>query len=238
MTQPEKELELRECSRTRDGGIQLLDGRLFFQLLAFSGSRGSAPLRVALERSGAAAVLYEDLTDPAGVAVVTVTQRPESLIEELRPLWHEGPFGELIPRPELTMIGRTYALGFEEDLEEALLVRPRRRVLDPANRWAIWYPLRRSPRFEQLGAEEQHRIMAEHGGVARAFGAAGVVADVRLACHGLDRHDNDFVIGLLGPELAPLSKLVQAMRRTRQTAEFLDRLGPFFVGRAVWQSQG
>jgi hypothetical protein len=27
------------------------------------------------------------------------------------------------------------------------------------------------------------------------------------------------------------------MRHTQQTALYLDRLGPFFVGRAVWQAQ-
>jgi hypothetical protein len=26
------------------------------------------------------------------------------------------------------------------------------------------------------------------------------------------------------------------MRKTQQTALYLDRLGPFFVGRALWQS--
>jgi hypothetical protein len=26
------------------------------------------------------------------------------------------------------------------------------------------------------------------------------------------------------------------MRKTQQTALYLERLGPFFVGRAVWQS--
>jgi hypothetical protein len=29
---------------------------------------------------------------------------------------------------------------------------------------------------------------------------------------------------------------VQTMRRTQQTALYLDHLGPFFVGRAVWQT--
>jgi chlorite dismutase len=227
-------LDLGELSRTRDGQPLRLDRRLFFQLLVFGGARGSAPLRAALERCGTCAVLYEDLHDPGGVGVLTLSERPEALVE-LRALYHET-FADLTPRPELGMIGRTYALGFEADLEEALLERPRRRVLDPANRWAIWYPLRRSPAFEQLDAAEQHEIMAEHGMLARSFGQAGVVADVRLSCHGLDRNDNDFVIGLVGAELAPLSKLVQAMRKTRQTAHYLDSLGPFFVGRAVWQS--
>ena len=57
--------------------------------------------------------------------------------------------------------------------------------------------------------------------------------DIRLACHGLDRSDNDFVVGLVGRELFPLSAVVQAMRKTQQTALYLDRLGPFFVGRKV-----
>ena len=66
-----------------------------------------------------------------------------------------------------------------------------------------------------------------------AFGSADLAHDVRLACHGLDRDDNDFVIGLIGKELFPLSAVVQAMRRTQQTSLYLDRLGPFFVGRKV-----
>jgi hypothetical protein len=31
---------------------------------------------------------------------------------------------------------------------------------------------------------------------------------------------------------------VQAMRQTRQTAEFMDKMGPFFVGRAVFRNAG
>ena len=37
-------------------------------------------------------------------------------------------------------------------------------------------------------------------------------------------------------ELFPLSAIVQTMRKTQQTSLYLERLGPFFVGRAVWQS--
>jgi chlorite dismutase len=32
--------------------------------------------------------------------------------------------------------------------------------------------------------------------------------------------------------------VVQSMRQTRQTAEFMDKMGPFFVGRAVLRSAG
>jgi chlorite dismutase len=100
----------------------------------------------------------------------------------------------------------------------------------------MWYPLRRNGRFAQLSAEEQRTILAEHGEVGMRFGAADYAHDVRLACHGLDQDDNDFVIGLIGKELYPLSALVQVMRKTQQTSLYLDRLGPFFIGRAVWQT--
>ena len=101
----------------------------------------------------------------------------------------------------------------------------------------MWYPLRRSGAFARLPADQQRTILAEHGAIGKSFGAADYAHDVRLACHGLDRDDNDFVIGLIGRELFPLSAVVQSMRKTQQTALYLDRLGPFFVGRARWRSE-
>jgi chlorite dismutase len=133
------------------------------------------------------------------------------------------------------MFGRTYGSGHEADLEHVLLQRPIERALDPKNQWAIWYPLRRSGAFAQLSAGEQGSILKEHGTIGRSYGDAGLVDDIRLACPGLDPEDNDFVLGLLGPELHPLSKVVGAMRGTRQTAEFITKLGPFFVGRKAYQ---
>ena len=66
-------------------------------------------------------------------------------------------------------------------------------------------------------------------------GSADLAHDIRLACHGLDTHDNDFVVGLIGKELFPLSAVVQTMRKTQQTSLYLERLGPFFIGRALWR---
>ena len=48
-----------------------------------------------------------------------------------------------------------------------------------------------------------------------------------------DVDDNDFVIGLMGAELYPLSRIVQDMRKTQQTALYIESLGPFFVGKKV-----
>jgi chlorite dismutase len=75
--------------------------------------------------------------------------------------------------------------------------------------------------------------LKEHGTIGRAYGAQDLAHDIRLACFGLDAHDNDFVIGLVGKELQPLSHVVQAMRKTRQTAEFMAQMGPFFIGHAA-----
>jgi chlorite dismutase len=135
------------------------------------------------------------------------------------------------------MLGRTYTLGYEPDLDETLIHRPIRRVCDPALPWVIWYPLRRAGTFEQLSAQEQNTILMEHGGIGRAFGRANLGYDIRLACHGLDKNDNDFVVGLLGPQLHPLSAIVQRMRKTKQTSLHLDRLGPFFIGKVIWQTK-
>jgi chlorite dismutase len=223
------------AERGREGA---LDRRLFMQLLAFGDAPETEVLADALAGAGLGGVLYEDVNDPRGVALLTLAEDPEHFLTVLRGFLRTPPFSELAPKPELTMLGRTYAIGHEPDLEEALIERPLQRLTDPKLPWAIWYPLRRSGSFEQLSRSEQNTILMEHGGVGRSFGEAGLAYDIRLACHGLDRADNDFVVGLLGPELHPLSAIVQRMRKTKQTSLHLERLGPFFVGRAAWASRG
>ncbi len=229
-------VDVAEHGRSAEGETTSLDRRLFMQLHAYGGSHDTAALTAALASAGVAGVLYEDVNDPTGVALLTLSESPEAFVSEYRSFLQSSPFAELEPKPDFTMLGRTYAIGYEQDLEETLVERPRRRVLDPALPWAIWYPLRRAGSFEQLSRREQDTVLMEHGGIGMAFGRAGLGYDIRLACHGLDRDDNDFVIGLLGPELHPLSIIVQRMRKTKQTSLHLERLGPFFVGRVAYQS--
>ena len=228
--------DLSERGGVKNGQPQRSNDRLFMQLLAFGGCADARPLAAALAGAGVTAVLYEDINDPRGVALLTLDQEPAMFLDRVRPLLSREPFVSLTQKPEYTMLGRTYAIGYEPDLRETLLDRPRRTVLNPEWRWGVWYPLRRSGRFAQLPAEEQRVILAEHGTIGMSFGAGDYAHDIRLACHGLDKDDNDFVIGLIGKELFPLSALVQTMRKTQQTSLYLERLGPFFVGRAVWQS--
>jgi chlorite dismutase len=228
--------DLTEKGGLKGGEPQRSHERLFMQFLAFGGCADAHEIARHLERCPLPSVVYEDVNDPRGVAMLTLAREPLAFVDEVRPLLNTGPCAKLVLRPEFTMLGRTYSLGYEPDLHETLIERPTRTVLNPAWKWAIWYPLRRNGRFEQLPSDEQRAILAEHGAIGMTFGAADYVHDIRLACHGLDREDNDFVIGLIGKDLFPLSAIVQAMRKTQQTALYLDRLGPFFVGRAVWQS--
>jgi hypothetical protein len=228
--------DLSEKGGMKGGQPQRADTRLFMQLMAFGGCTDSAPLVRELAQANLEGVLYEDLNDPRGVALLTFSESPAVFVDRIRPLLNQPPFSALAQKPEYTMVGRTYSLGYEPELLDVLLHRPRRTVLNQAWPWALWYPLRRSGRFAQVAPEEQRVILAEHGAIGMSFGAGDFAHDIRLACHGLDKQDNDFIVGLVGKDLYPLSAIVQTMRKTQQTSLYLERLGPFFVGRAVWQS--
>lgn len=206
------------------------------QFMALGGATNPGALADALDRAKIAGVLYEDVNDPRGVGVLTFNEDPDYFLDRVRPVLNGPEFAALVQKPEYTMLGRTYAIGYEPDLAEVLRHRPRRTVLNPAWKWGVFYPLRRSGTFAQLPADQQRVILSEHGTIGMSFGVGDYAHDIRLACHGLDKDDNDFVIGLIGKELFPLSALVQTMRKTQQTSLYLERLGPFFVGRALWQS--
>jgi hypothetical protein len=218
------------------GASQHSERRLFMQLQAFGGCLDTKPMVRALEGAGLDAVLYQDVNDPRGVGILGMYEDPAFFAGPFREVLNTGAFGDLLLKPELTMFGRTYASGFETELEDWLLQRPRRTALNPLWPWGIWYPLRRNGAFARLTPQEQGAVIREHSVLGRAYGEADLAHDVRLACHGLDVHDNDFVIGLCGRELHPLSHLIQAMRKTAQTSQYLQTLGPFFVGHAIWQS--
>ena len=228
--------DISEKGGLKGGQQQRSDERLFMQLFAFTNCTDVAGVTRQLAAARFESVLYQDRNDPRGIGLLTLSRDPNTFIDEVRPVVNTGVLAGLTFRPDLTMFGRTYSLGYEPDLREVLIDRPRRTVLNPNWNWAVWYPLRRSGRFAQLPADEQRVILAEHGTIGMSFGAGDYAHDIRLACHGLDKEDNDFVVGLIGKDLYPLSAIVQTMRKTQQTSLYLERLGPFFVGRTVWQA--
>lgn len=246
---PAKRHELPEID-TREHGAkigdteQALDRRLFMQLLAFHAPAGTdtqsfvSELGSALTNGKVPSVIYADVNDPRGLALLTWSEEPAHFVESVRPIFSRDPLMHLTLRPELTMIGRTYGTGYEQNLGYWLLEKPIENVLHEGWDWAVWYPLRRIGSFERLPEDEKRRILGEHGTIGRSYGAQDLAHDVRLACHGLDANDNEFVIGLIGKDLHPLSHVVQSMRKTRQTAEFISKMGPFFVGRAIWRHAG
>lgn len=225
--------DLRERGAPVGGSVQALDRRLFLTLHAFTGVADASVLAPALQDSGLEGVVYSNLADPRGAAVLLLDEDPDVLAVEGRRLLADDPFAALERVPGMAMLGRTYGSGREADLEDWLLHAPRRRLASAGARWAVWYPLRRTGEFYRLPEERRGRILGEHGRVGRIFAEAAYAQDIRLECFGLDEADNEFVIGLLGPRLDALSRLVRAMRGTEQTARYMDGIGPFFVGRTV-----
>lgn len=233
---PRSTPDLRERGVGRDGAPSFSDRRLFVQLQVFTGCADPGPLAETLKASGLESALYLDVNDPRGVGVLALSEDPSVFPGALRRLLLSPTFAALTHRPEFSMFGRTYAIGREPNLEFALLEKPRLAALNPEWPWAMWYPLRRKAEFNILAPEEQGKILYEHAQIGISYGRADLVHDIRLACHGLDVNDNDFVIGLVGRELHPLSHIVQEMRKTQQTGKYMKSLGPFFVGRVAWQS--
>lgn len=229
--------DIREFGAPKDGVPQASEKRLFFQLMVFSGCKSPETVAERLRQHGCESVVYSDLNHPQGIGLLFLSENPDYFLKEIRPLFTADPFASLCLRPEFTMFGRTYASGHESNLEDWLLEKPRRNVFHPEWPWAVWYPLRRKKEFALLSRQEQGKILGEHALLGRQYGEAGFAADVRLACHGLDANDNEFVIGLVGKELFPLSRLVQEMRKTQQTAHYIESMGPFFVGRVFWKSR-
>jgi chlorite dismutase len=236
-------IDILEHGAPREGQPQHSERRLFIQLIALECPRSPGPgvvgetLFDAMTKLALPGVVYADVHHPWGLGVVVMSENADDLVIKVRSAfgWPALPEG-LRLRSEYAMLGRTYSSGFEPELEDWLLHRPRRTLLDPHNQFGVWYPLRRKGGFERLEPSEKGSILREHGGIGRAYGEQDLAHDIRLACHGLDPNDNDFVIGLLGRELYPLSHVVQAMRRTRQTAEHMEQMGPFFVGRVLYRT--
>jgi chlorite dismutase len=226
-----------------DGERVAMNRRLFMQLLVYQCPEDMpvgeviGQLGDALKQAGVSATIYENANDPQGLAVLSWSEDPTVFVDGVRPVLSSGHFRRLRLLPECTMLGRTYSIGYEKDLVERLITAPSTRAAKKGH-WAVWYPLRRKGAFARLSRDEQMGMLREHGAIGRAYGEQGLAQDIRLMCMGLDQADNDFVIALIGDELHPLSHCVQSMRKTRQTAEFIEKMGPFFVGRAAWTPEG
>ena len=116
-------VDLSEKGRTAEGEAMSLDRRLFMQFLAFGGVTDAPALIAALDDAGFGGVLYEDVSDARGVGLVTFSEEPAFFVDTLRPFLLSAPFVDLDAKPEFTMTGRTYSIGYEPNLEDVLLKR-------------------------------------------------------------------------------------------------------------------
>ncbi len=233
------EIDVNEYGGKREGVRQAMNRRLFMQLLVFDVPPvplAAAPDEVArktaelLAERKISGVVYADTMNPRGLGLLTWGEDPAHFVRSVRPLFSTDVLARVEMRPAFGMIGRTYSTGHEPDLEFVLLRRPIGNVLDAHYDWHVWYPLRRTGEFARIEPIEQSHILREHAALGMAYGQAALAHDIRLACHGLDAEDNEFVLGLVSHDLHPLSHLVQAMRKTRQTSTYIEKMGPFFVG--------
>lgn len=225
-----------EHGKTPEGGDLTSDRRLYMRLLAFTGCRDPAPLIDEIRQTGWDAVVYQDVSDPWGLGLLLMHTDPGFFVDAVDPMLRHSGWADLGPRPEMTLFARAYSIGYEGDLDHTLVQRPRGRALNPDWPWVVWYPLRRTGEFAKLPKREKMKILGEHGTIGRAWGEAGFAHDIRLSCFGMDRADNDFVVALVGPRLRSLSKIVEVMRGTVQTSTYIEKLGPFFCGKALFQS--
>lgn len=236
------QIDVNEYGGKKEGVKQAMNRRLFMQLLVFRAGAGESAdaigrdLLAALRARKVPGVVYADTMDPRSLGLLTWAEDPALFVDQVRPLFAEAPLVGVTLRDDFGMIGRTYGTGHEPELEWSLLRRPVENVTNEAYRWHVWYPLRRKGSFARLEPIDQSHILREHAALGIAYGQQELAHDVRLACHGIDAGDNEFVIGLVGKDLHPLSHLVQAMRKTRQTSEFIEKMGPFFVGRVLGAS--
>ena len=235
------DIDVREWGGKKEGERQVLDRRLFMQLTVYEVEPPSSfeatrdELTAALAKGSVPCVVYEDVNAPSRLGILTWSEEPADFLTKLAQVVRRAKLRQQV---EYTMLGRTYSLGHEPELEHAILRRPIEYVLHEDWNWGVWYPLRRNGAFEKLEKHDQSIILREHASIGMAYGRANLAHDVRLACHGLDAGDNEFVIGLIGKDLHPLSHIVQTMRHTRQTSEFIAKMGPFFVGRVVFRCAG
>lgn len=230
--------ELREVGAClTDGERQYSQRRLYMQLRILDVSSPIAPFIEELKKlfTSIPSLLYIDAASSNTVGLLTWSDDPSTFAigvnQSLVKL--SSKFTE---RPGWTMFGKTYSNGHETNLDEYLFKKPIRNTTRDDLDWAVWYPLRRKGPFYTQPPPDQCQMLLHHAAIGKSFSQVGAAYDIRLKCFGIDSHDNEYVVGLVGSDLHGLSRVVEEMRKTKHTAEFLDSLGPFFVGKKIWKS--
>lgn len=242
-------IDVNEYGGKRDGVRQQSNRRLFMQLMVFDVPTGgdadtaARQLGAALRDRAIPGVVYADTMDPRGVGLLTWSEDPALFATKVRTLFNEPfePMNQLrhvSVRREFGMLGRTYSTGHEPDLADTLMHRPIRQVLNESHTWARLVPA--APHRGVCQARparavgDPPRARRARDGLRRDRPRPRCSACVPRPRRGRQRVRHRSV----GPELHPLSHLVQAMRKTKQTSEYIAKMGPFFVGHVVSRNPG
>lgn len=203
------------------------DTSVFLQLMVFTDCTDFKPLASQLRRLQFPAFLYKDLSDPQGVGLVTLCEKPEHIVSQVRDLLSSRLFRVLMLRHELTMTGRTFA---EEDADTG----PAAVLANEEWPWAIWYSVRGTTELSVLDPRLQGAVFDRMVDTAGHDDAD--LGRILLKSHGLDQGGNEYVHGLHGRSLAGLSAIIEATGRSPLHAELVASSGPFFVGRLIGEA--
>ncbi len=237
--------ELREvgaASITEPNERQYSDRRLYMQLRVLDVDLKAIEMTKFIHDlkpliSDIPSVMYLDANTNNAVGILTWSEDPAFFTDKVNTILSNPKIAsKFVERKGWTMFGKTYSNGHEKDLEEYLFKKPIRNATKDEWDWAIWYPLRRRGPFYVQPPEDQCSMLLAHAAIGKAFSDLNAAHDIRLKCFGMDPLDNEYVVGLVGDNFHGLSRVVEEMRKTRHTAEFLEHLGPFFVGKKVWKS--
>src|SRR5262252_5281824 len=94
--------DIFEKGGMKDGQPQRLNERLFMQFLAFGGCTDTRELASTLQAAGIPGVLYEDVSDPRGVGLLTFSQDPSFFIDRVRPTLNSHQCTTLTQKHEFT----------------------------------------------------------------------------------------------------------------------------------------
>ena len=209
------------------------DNTLFLQLQIFDIEPAAGPramvsaLSRRLREKRIDGVIYGDANDHRGIGLLTWAADPGDILDNVHALLGGKRFSALTPRPGWVMLGCVSG--------DAAATTPEL-LLDPNQNWATWYPQRNKAEWGSLGDAAQAKVLEEAGGVAKSSIDEGKVSYVRLACQGIDPEDNDHIFALTAANLLDINELQAAMRGTALLTTHLQKMGPVFVGRKIWQN--
>jgi len=210
------------------------DNTLFLQLQVFDIEPAAGPramvsaLSRRLREKRIDGVIYGDANDHRGIGLLTWATNPGDILDNVHALLGGKRFSALTPRPGWVMFGR---VGSDQPYGTTVET-----LLNGSQSWAVWYPVRNKPEWGSLDAGSQQSVHDEHIEAAKSFIAEGRVSYARLACHGLDPEDNDYISYMAAADLGDISSLAEAIRGTAQVSTHTDKMGPVFVGRKIWQN--